>query len=183
MTVIRQPLSGGRGMEEVSLYADYADQARRDLDEGRFFETIAVCLIGLDVLLNTLPDRLLLFSSNKLDECQKRMLGETCGGTFTAGVILNRLDTAAVLDRRLLRALDDLSKARNKVFHPFQEGKLKSGAVYPSSATKERAESFFRKFCHVIDIAGGRSPRRQKKQLARYIMERQKTQKRKLIKR
>ena len=102
-------------MEEVSLYADYADQARRDLDEDRFFETIAVCSIGLDVLLNTLPDRLLLFSSNSLDNCQKRTLTEICGGKFTAGVILKRLDTAAVLDRRLLRALDNLSKARNKV--------------------------------------------------------------------
>jgi len=67
MAVIRYPLSGGRGLKEVSLYRDYAFKAWENLQEEHFFEAILVCSVGLNVLLNALPDRLLLFSSSKLD--------------------------------------------------------------------------------------------------------------------
>jgi hypothetical protein len=72
MAIIRFPLSPGSGWQEVSIYRDYADRARLNLVEDRYFETIVICCIGLDVLLNALPDRLVLFSADKLTDCQKR---------------------------------------------------------------------------------------------------------------
>jgi len=177
MAIIRYPLSGGKGFKEISLYKDYADRAWRDLTEEKFFETILVCSVGLDVLLNTLPDRLLTFSLPKLNDCQKRILEDIEKRELTAGTILKQLDTACVLDKRLLRSLNGLNGARNKILHPFQRGKLKDGTIFPSGATKEAAENFYRKLCHVIDLAGGRSPRAEEKELNQYVLSRKKERK------
>ena len=175
MGVIKKPLSPGGGWREVSLYRTYIDLAKENLDKGSYFEAVAICCIGLDVLLNALPDRILLFSLSKLDDCQKRILEEIEDRTLTAGALLKQLETACVLDRRFLRALNGLNADRNKIFHPFQRRKLKSGAILPSSATKDAADKFYRKFCHVIDLAAGRSPLREERELNRYIEERKRT--------
>ena len=182
MAVIRHPLSGGKGFKEVSLYKDYADKARKNLKEEHFFEAILVCSIGLDVLLNTLPDRLLLFSSSKLNDCQKRILEEIEKREFTAGAVLKRLGTACVLDRRLLLALNGLNADRNKIFHPFQGRKVKPGAIVPSSAAEDAAHKFYRKFCHVIDLVGGRSPRSAERGLNQYVADRERTRRRRFSK-
>jgi hypothetical protein len=171
-SAIRHPLSGGKEFREVSLYKAYADTARQNLKDGNFFEAILVCSVGLDVLLNALPDRLLLFSSSKLDDCQKRILQNIEKRELTAGRILKQLELACVLDNRLLRAMKALNAERNKIFHPVQKKQLKQGAILPSLATKSDASKFYRKFCHVIDVAGGKSPHSEKRDLNQYAAER-----------
>ena len=175
MGVIKRPLSPGSGWREVSLYRAYADLAKENLDKGSYFESVVICCIGLDVLLNALPDRILLFSISKLNDCQKHILEEIEDRALTAGALLKQLETACVLDRRLLRALNGLNADRNRIFHPFQGRKLKSGAIVPSSATKDAADKFYRKFCYVIDLAAGRSPRSEERELNRYTEERKRT--------
>lgn len=175
MAVIRHPLSPSKGWKDVSLYKDYADKARENLQGKHFFETALVCCVGLDVLLNALPDRLLAFRSSDLDDCQKRILEGIETREFTAGRIIKQLETACVLDRRLLRALKELNADRNKIFHPFQARKLKHGVIIPSSATQDAASKFYRKFCHVINLAGGSSPRTEERELNQYIAERRRT--------
>lgn len=182
MSAIRYPLSGGKGFREVSLYKAYVDNARQNLADGHFFEAILVCSVGLDVLLNTLPDRLLLFSSSKLDDCQKKILDDIEQRELTAGAILKQREIACVLDKRLLRALKALNAERNKVFHPLQAKKLKKGAILPSSAAKDASSKFYRKFCHVINLAGGRSPRSEERDLNQYVAERNRNLKKPLSK-
>jgi len=70
-----------------------------------------------------------------------------------------------------------LNADRNKILHPVQEGKLKQGAIVPSSASKHAADKFYRNFCHVIDLAGERSPRSEEKELNQYVEERKTTSK------
>jgi hypothetical protein len=176
MTMIRFPLSGSKGLEEVSLYADYAECAQSNLNEGNYFGAVAVCSIGLDVLLNTLPDRILLFSSDRLSDSQKTTLKKVNNGTFTAGAVVGQLKKARILEPRLITKFEDLVEARNAAFHPFQNGSLKANAVYPSSASKPYAKSFFKKFCGVIDLCGGQSPLRPKRRLNSYIAERRNAQ-------
>jgi hypothetical protein len=182
MAVTNRPLSPGKGWREVSIYRDYADRARMNLIEDRYFETIVICCIGIDVLLNALPDRLLVFSSEKLTDCQKEVLRSIQSILPTAGAIIGRLEMACVLDRRLLRALKELNKTRNKIFHPFQTSKRKQQAISPSQATKAHAETFYRAFCYVIDLAGGRSPRSEERELNRYVEERKRNRKKHFIK-
>jgi hypothetical protein len=182
MAVINRPLSLGKGWQDVSIYKDYADLARMNLSDSHYFETIVICCIGIDVLLNTLPDRLLVFSSKKLTDCQKEVLRSIESNHLTAGAIIGKLEMACILHGRLLRALRELNEKRNKVFHPFQKGKRKFKGVFPSQATKADAEGFYRKFCHVIDLAGGRSPRSDERELNRYVEERKRNREKHFIK-
>lgn len=161
-------------MEEVSFYREYADRALENLNADRYFETIVICSIGLDVILNTLPDRLRLFSSDRLKDYQKEVLSKIQQSQVTAGVIISKLSSAGFLDRRLIRALERLNRKRNKIIHPLQASKMKPGKITPSSVDKASAEKTLRLFFHVIDLAAGRSPRKEKKQLRQYIQWRKK---------
>lgn len=40
---------------------------------------------------------------------------------------------------------------------------LKPGAVVPHKVTREDADRYFRCFCHIIDLLGGESPRKNEK--------------------
>jgi hypothetical protein len=97
MAVVRYPLSGRKGMVEVSLYKDYADISFRNLEAKRYFETIIACSIGLDVLLNTLPDRMLTLSSEQLDSAQVVTLKKIEDGQLTSGSIIQKLKQASIL--------------------------------------------------------------------------------------
>ena len=176
MAVIRYPLSGGKEFREESMYSCYADAARVCLEEEKFFEATLVCCVGLDVILNSLPDRLICFSCSNLEEPQIRKL-ENNERPLTGGGIIRRLERARVLDSKLLRALNVLNVCRNRVIHPFQNGKLKDKVILPDSATLDDAENFARWFDHVIDLAGGRSPRSKKRALDRYVDQRNRIRK------
>ncbi len=173
MAVIRYPLSGSKGIVEVSLYRDYADAAFHNLESKRYFDTVVVCSIGLDVLLNTIPDRILTLSARQLNGAQKSTLERIEKGQLTSGSIIKKLKLAGVLHRRLVRALERLNDERNKIIHPYQCGHMKSETVGPSSTTEEYARKLFRLFCHVIDLAAGRSPYKEKKELDQYVAWRQ----------
>lgn len=174
MAIIRHPLSGHKTLEEVSLYRAYADLAYSNLREDRYFEAIVVCCIGLDVLLNTMLDRLLLFSSSKLDSCQKEILQsmQDQKDPLTAGGIIRLLRMACVLPKRLLGGLERLNQERNKVIHPITGKRLKRDAITPPIAEKRDADKFYRLFCYVIDLAGGQSPRKAERRLLQYVKER-----------
>lgn len=174
MGIIRYPLSGRKGIIEVSLYKEYADTSFRNLDAKHYFEAVVVCSIGLDVLLNTLPDRLLALSSEELTNAQKGILEEIEKSKITSGNIIQKLKRENILDRRLVRALESLNEIRNTIIHPFQSGQIKSETVTPSSTNEQSAKKVFRLFCHVIDLAAGRSPYRERKDLDEYIRWRQK---------
>jgi hypothetical protein len=174
---IRRPLSPGGGWIEVSLYRAYADLARENLTAGRYFEAIVVCSVGYDVLVNTLPDRIRLHYYDKLTPDQQRVIGDIeASDRQTAGTILNKLREANILHRRIDNALSHFNKERNTVIHPIEIQEklnpngntyyvlsLKQGAVVPYKATKEDAERHFRYFCHIIDLSGGESPRKNEK--------------------
>ena len=179
MAVIRYPLSGGKEFREESMYSCYADAARVCLEEEKFFDATLVCCVGLDVILNSLPDRLICFSSSKLEDSQTKILEgiENNEPPLTGGGIIGRLERARVLDSKLLRALNVLNDCRNRVIHPFQNGKLKDKVILPDSATLDDAENFARRFDHVIDLAGGRSPRSKKRALDRYVDQRNRIRK------
>ena len=173
MAVIRYPLSGGKGIREESLYSCYADEVRKCLEEENFFEAILIRCVGLDVFLNSLPDRLICFSSHRLNDCQKRIIERIEGAkSLTGGRIIDQLDLACVLDRKLLSALKTLNADRNRVLHPIQNGKLKKKVILPDSATLDDAKIFARRFYHVIDLAGGCSPRSRKRALDQYLNQR-----------
>jgi len=129
MTIVNHPLSPGKGWCDVSLYRAYADLAHENFDAGRYFEAIVVCSVGLDILLNTLPDRLLTHSLSRLDHCQQLLISNIENNPMTGGAILRQLRLANVLNRRLAQALDRLNKQRNKVIHPIEAGKEKEGAI------------------------------------------------------
>lgn len=174
MAVIRYPLSGGKGIVEVSLYKEYADASFRNLEANRYFETVIACSIGLDVLLNTVPDRMLALSSDQLNAAQKSTLEDIEISQLTSGRIIQKLKHASILDRRLVRALECLNEERNKIIHPLQRGQMKSETITPSSASEQYANKIFRLFCHVIELAAGRSPRKEAKELEQYIQWRRK---------
>ena len=169
MSVIRYPLSGRKEFVDISLYKDYADTSYRNLEAKRYFETVVVCSIGLDVLLNTIPDRIITFSVEQVDGNQKSTLERIERSRFTSGKLIQKFKRANILDRRLVRALERLDEERNKIMHPFQGGQMKSETVWPSSTSEEYARKVFRLFCHVIDLAAGRSPYKEKKELDQYI--------------
>jgi hypothetical protein len=174
---IRRPLSPGGGWIEVSLYREYADLAREHLTAGRYFDAIVVSVVGYDVLVNTLPDRIRLHHYDKLPSKQRKVIGDIeAGDRLTAGKILNKLKDANILHWRLDRALKQFNQERNKVIHPIERQEkvdpngstfyvlsLKQEAVVPHKATKEDAERYFRYFCHIIDLSGGESPRKNEK--------------------
>jgi hypothetical protein len=174
---IRRPLSPGGGWIEVSLYRTYADLAREHLAAERYFDTIVVSSVGYDVLVNTLPDRIRLHYYDKLTPDQQKVIGDIeTGDRQTAGKILNKLKDADILHWRLDRALRQFNQERNTVIHPIERQErgnpngstsyilcLKKGAVVPYKATKEYAEMYFRYFCHIIDLSGGESPRKNEK--------------------
>ena len=171
---IRKPPSPGYGWSEVSLYRSYADLARENINAWRYFEAIVVCCVGFDVLVNALPDRIRLHHNDKLTPEQQAALGLIeAKDILTAGGILTSLRKATILNWRLDRALQQFNQKRNNVIHPIErqdkanpDGSisnflaLKSGATAPYKTTREEAESYFRYFCHVIDLSGGESPRK-----------------------
>jgi hypothetical protein len=126
------------------------------------------------VLVNTLPDRIRLHHNDKLTAKQQTALGNIEEkDQLTAGAILGKLRDAAILHWRLDRALKQFNQKRNEVIHPIERQEranpnggicyflaLKSGATVPHKATREEAEEYFRYFCHVIDLSGGESPRK-----------------------
>jgi hypothetical protein len=172
--LIRRPLSTGYGWYNVSLYRSYADLARENIRAGRYFEAIVVCCVGFDVLVNTLPDRIRLYHNDKLTPEQQTALGLIeASDILTAGGILTRLRKAVILHWRLDRALQQFNQKRNEVIHPLERQEranpdggisyflaLKSGVTVPYKATSEEAESYYRYFCHIIDLSGGESPRK-----------------------
>ncbi len=179
---IRRPLSPGGGWIEVSLYRAYADLAREHLTAGRYFDTIVVSSVGYDVLVNTLPDRIRLHHYDKLTPKQQKVIGDIeAGDKLTAGMILNKLKDANILHWRLDRALRQFNQERNKVIHPIETQEkadpngstsyflsLKPGAIVPYKATKEDADRYFRYFCHITDLSGGESPRKNEKMRRTY---------------
>ena len=174
---IRRPLSPGGGWIEVSLYRAYADLAYEHLTAGRYFDAIIVSFVGYDVLVNTLPDRIRLHHYDNLTPQQQTAIGNIeASDKLTAGSILNKLKDANVLHWRLDRALRQFNQERNTIIHPIgREEKtapdgstfcvlsIKPGAIVPPRATKEDATKYFRYFCHIIDLSGGESPRRNEK--------------------
>lgn len=172
MAIIRHPLSGGKGIEEVSLYRAYCDLARENLQEKRHFEAILVCGVGLDVLLNTLPLRLLEFSNSRLGACQKEILRSIQNQTLTAGALIAEFQKACILEARLVRALQRLNAERNRVVHPIKRGRLKEGSITPPIASASDGQRFYRLFCHVIDTAGGQSSRKVEKRVLAYVRQR-----------
>jgi hypothetical protein len=174
---IRKPLSPGGGWIEVSLYRAYADLAREHLASARYFDAIIVSCVGYDVLVNTLPDRIRLHHYDKLTPQQQKVIEDIeAGDRLTAGAILNKLKDANIFHWRLDRALRQFNQERNTVIHPIErqdkgdpDGNtfyvlaLKPGAVVPHQATKEDANKYFRYFCHIIDLSGGESPRKNEK--------------------
>ena len=169
MGIIRRPLTGNRYWKEISLYRAYADLARENLIEGRKFESVLVCCISLDVLLNTIVDRLLNAGPAGLDRHQNHALQGIQNKSTMAGIILQKFQDAHVLDKRLLDAFNKLNRERNKIIHPIRKGKVKTDAITPPTVSKSTAERFYRLFCHVMDLAGGRSPRSEEKALNQYI--------------
>ncbi len=181
---IRRPLSPGGGWIEVSLYRAYADLARENLTAGRYFEAILVCSVGYDVLVNTLPDRILIHHSQNLTADQQSAIkGIERKKLLTAGDILNKLRKASILYWRLDRAFTQFNQMRNKVVHPIERKEtqnpngsgsfslsLKRGAVLPYKSTKEDAERYFRYFCHIIDLCGGESPSKHERLGKRYSL-------------
>lgn len=167
MATIRRPLSRSKGWKEISLYRAYSDKAHEAFSNGGYFEAIAVCGTALDVFLNTIALRLL--ELHKLDACQRQVLKTIQEEQLTAGAIIKRLSLACVLNARLLRALDLLNQQRNKVIHPMKAGSLKSGAITPTNVDKQEAAKILRLYDHVIDMAGGRSPRSEERALRQYI--------------
>lgn len=174
---IRRPLSPGGGWFEVSLYREYADLAREHIAAGRYFDAIIVSVVGYDVLVNTLPDRIRLHHYDKLTSTQQKVIEDLeAGERQTAGKILNKLENGSILHLRLSRTLRRFNQERNKVIHPIERQEkvgpdggtlyvlsLKQEAVIPHKATKEDAERYFRYFCHIIDLSGGESPRKNEK--------------------
>lgn len=173
MATIRRPLERARGWREISLYRAYSDKAHENFSAGRYFEAIAVCGTALDVFLNTIALRLL--EHHKLHACQRQVLKTIQEEQLTAGVLIKRLSLACVLDVRLLRALDQLNQQRNKILHPIRAGSIRTGAITPATTNKERAARIMRLYDHVIDMAGGRSPRAEEKELRQYVHERKKS--------
>ena len=171
---IRRPLSPGGGWVEVSLYRAYADVANENLVAGRYFEAIVVSCVGYDVLMNTLPDRIRLHHYGKLKPEQQKVIRDIeAGKKLTAGKILEKMEKADILHRRLDRALFKFNEERNKVIHPITIQKkvdsnghdyyvpaLKPDVITPQNAKREYAERYFRYFCHIIDLSGGESPRK-----------------------
>jgi hypothetical protein len=173
---IRRPLSPSGGWTEVSLYRAYADLAGEHL-AGRYFDAVVVSSVGYDVLVNTLPDRLRLHHWGKLTSPQQKVIENIeAGDRLTAGMILTRLGDASILHRRLDHALRQFNQERNTVIHPIERQEkvdpngnksyvlsLKQDAIVPHKATRENAERYFRYFCHIIDLSGGQSPRKDDK--------------------
>jgi len=174
---IRRPLSPGGGWIEVSLYRAYADLAREHLTAERYFDAIVVSCVGYDVLVNTLPDRIRLHHLDKLTPKQQKVIGDIeAGDKLTAGTILGKMKDANILHPRIDRALRQFNQERNKVIHPIEKQEkvdlngvtscflsLKPGAIVPHKVTKEDADRYFRFFCHIIDLSGGESPRKNEK--------------------
>jgi hypothetical protein len=124
--------------------------------------------------MNTVPDRIRLHHFDKLTTEKQKVIGDIeAGDRLTAGMILGKLKNANILHWRLVHALSQFNEERNKVIHPIEIQKkvdsngrdyfipsLKPDAITPQNAKKEDAERYFRYFCHIIDLSGGVSPRK-----------------------
>jgi hypothetical protein len=132
--------------------------------------------------VNTLPDRIRLHHYDKLTPQQQEVIGNIeASDRLTSGAILNKLKDASVLHWRIDRALRQFNQERNRVIHPIERRQktapdrstfyvldLKPAAVVPRHATKEDANKYFRYFCHIIDLSGGESPRKNQKTSSAY---------------
>jgi len=181
---ILRPLSPGAGWIEVSLYRAYADSAYEHLIAGRYFDAIVVSCVGYDVLVNTLPDRIRLHHHEELTPDQRKVIDDIeASERLTAGKLLRKLAKANILHWRLDRALRRFNEERNNVIHPIERKEeidpngntsfilsLKEAAVFPYKATKEDADRYLRWFCHIIDLSGGESPRKQERAMRRYSL-------------
>ena len=157
----------------MDLYSEYAKFVRLNLKEDRYLEAIAITGVCLDVLLNHMVDGLLTHYGGSLCEDQKETVQNLQKGRHTAGGMIHSLEKASILDRRLVKALSGLNDIRNRLIHPFQDGKTKADAILPTTpGQKDVAGRTERLLCHVIDLAGGSSPRRQERDHTRYMRER-----------
>lgn len=175
---IYRPLSiGGNWTYDAQLLTAYADSAFKRVAARHYFDAVLICCVGYDVLVNILLDRLSWLHFDKLTPEQQKVIEDikACGGG-PAGKILCRLRKTGILNSRLDKALGEFNQERNKVIHPIKIRKetdssgrssyvpsVKPGAVFPRKATKEHAERYFRRFCCIIDLSGGESPRKKAK--------------------
>jgi hypothetical protein len=164
MPVIQFPMSPGGGWCLVALYSDYAKRVRQNLNDEKPFEAVALSCLCLDVLLHHMLDGLNTHHKTKLDAKQVASVRRLQQGRRTSGEVIASLSAAGIFDRRLLRALKRLNEVRNLLVHPVQGERLKPGAIVPigraTGEHKEYARSVYRLLCHLIDLAGGSSPRR-----------------------
>jgi hypothetical protein len=175
---IYRPLSiGGNWTHDSQLLTAYADSAFKQLTAGHYFDAVLICCVGYDVLVNILVDRLSWLHFDGLTPEQKKVIKDIQARHGSpAGTILCRLRKAGILNSRLDCALSEFNQERNKVIHPIKIGKginssgkrsylplPKPGAIFPRKATKQHAERYFRRFCWIIDLSGGESPRKKAK--------------------
>lgn len=161
------------GWVRVDIYAEYAKRVETNIEARRYFEAMAVAVICLDVLLNHMIDGLLLHHTERLDPQQVAALKRLEGGRFTAGQVIAQFKEHRMLDGRLIRALDKMNDFRNALVHPFEKGHFKPGAIVPEvQASREQASDVYRLLCHIIDVAGGQSPRKEQRAFGSYMRER-----------
>lgn len=174
MGIVKKPMSVA-GWLLVDTYAQYARLVQSNLSEGRYFEGVAAAVVCLDVLLHHIVEGLLVHHRTALDFNQIQGLCNVKQGRLTGGQIISHLDAMNVLSRRLVSRLRKLNEIRNAVVHPFERGKLKTSAIVPGIRIKRQdASAAYRLLCDIIDIAGGVSPRKQKREQESYLRERRK---------
>ncbi len=191
MGAIRFPMSPGGGWFLVALYSEYAKRVRHNLDEDRPFEAVALSCLCLDVLLHHMLDGLEAHHKDKMERNQVQRVRGLRQGQRTSGEIISGLAGAGILDRRLLWALKQLNDVRNLLVHPSEGEGLRKGAIVPiedpTGGHMEFARSVYRLLCHVIDLAGGESPRKGERyqgsfarSLIRFQQERRRAEQRKV---
>lgn len=172
MGTIRRPMAVGPWVH-LDIYAEYAKLVKVNLEAGRSFEAMAVSVICLDVLLTHMIDGLLVHHTQKLTRQQIAALEHLERGRYTSGQIIKQLKEHRILDQRLIRALDRMNDLRNALVHPFERGHLKPAAIVPEvHASGEQALDVYRLLCHIIDVAGGQSPRKEQRRHDSYMRER-----------
>lgn len=165
MTAIRSPMSAGGGWRLISLYSNYLNLVRQNFEENRAFEAITISCICLDVLLHQMVDGLETNHKAQLEPDQIECIRGIKARALTAGQIIKVLDESKVLDQRLLKALNKLNEIRNLLVHPTKGDGLKDDAIIPLAGHYktehiEYARKVYRLLCHIVDVAGGSSPRK-----------------------
>ncbi len=108
------------------------------------------------------------------------LVGQDSQGDFAPETVVIEEEDECILEHRLIKALKELNKSRNALVHPFAKGKLKRNAIVPGRGeNSDRASRVYRLLCHIIDIAGGKSPLKNERELASYIRERRQMQRKK----